>query len=107
MINVGSWHRGFSKPVGLGGLLVALILLVFSTVFVTGLLAQGPVGPDISIVSPSDGFATNQDVIQVEVHFQATANPNDKKQKPTGNVKTVILKIDDTQVARHDNPPQV
>ena len=48
----------------------------------------------------------NSNTIGVAVHFRASANPNDKR-KNTGNVKTVVLKIDDVEVDRHENLPQV
>ena len=55
-----------------------ILFLSFTSILGRSIFAQSDIGPEVSVVSPEDGFATNQDTISVSVHFKATANPNDK-----------------------------
>ena len=85
---------------------VAIILAAFvlgALLMSTGLPAQG-VAPEVSILSPEDGLATNQDTLPVEVAFGSSADPNGEGE-PTGNVSTVVLKLDGVEVNSYDNPP--
>ncbi|MCI5145258.1 MAG: hypothetical protein D3923_06935, partial [Candidatus Electrothrix sp. AR3] len=61
--------------------------------------------PLIEIISPPENIITQNYTPEVRVHFAANANP--KKGKTTGNVKTILLKVNDAEVARYSNPPQI
>lgn len=61
--------------------------------------------PTVKILSPLDGFTTDKDSLEVVVYFKAGTRPKD--QKPTGKVKTVLLKLDDSVVAAHNNPHKI
>jgi RHS repeat-associated protein len=65
----------------------------------------GNPAPKVDIIQPVNNFTTDQNKIDVTISFSASAN--DKKDKPTGNVKTIILKLDAVTVATYNNPPSV
>ncbi len=65
----------------------------------------GNPAPIVAITQPVNNYITNQNSIAVTVSFSATAN--DKKDKPTGSVKTIILKLDTITVATYNNPSAV
>ena len=79
------------------GCLLSTVLLLFWTG--RGAAKNPEVAPDVSITSPSDGSATNAGSVEVEVSFSA-------KDGGKGNVKTVILRANGTEVGRFENPPQ-
>ncbi len=85
---------------------VAIILaaLVFGALLMSAGLPAQEVAPEARIRSPVDGLATNQDTLSVEVAFRASANPNGEGER-TGNVSTVVLKLDGVEVNSYDNPP--
>ena len=83
------------------------VVLMFALFAVPSILAAGKGGPDVSIVSPADGVATDQGLIDVEVAFRASANPTGKAKRTTGNVSTVILPVNGVEVDRYENPRNV
>ncbi|GAH66173.1 unnamed protein product, partial [marine sediment metagenome] len=72
-----------------------------------GSKGKSPVAPYVEITSPAAEFPTNAGEVTVTVHFKADANPTDKKEKATGNVKTIILLLNGKEVARFENKPNV
>ena len=79
-----------------------------SVLLPSGLLyaaSKSDVKPEVSIVQPVAGFATNQATLTVEVSFKSDANST--KSKPTGNVSLVAVLLDDTEITRQTNPPKV
>jgi hypothetical protein len=85
------------KPV----FLIAVILLVAG-----GMAWAQPANPlpQVEILSPQAGYATNQGQLSVAVWFSAY---KDKNGKPVGNVHTVKLLLNGQVVATYQNPPQV
>ncbi|MBI2190350.1 MAG: Ig-like domain-containing protein [Planctomycetes bacterium] len=57
----------------------------------------------VSIVSPADGSFISGNLLSVTVAFSAKL----EKGKFAGNVQTVILKMNGTEVGQYENPPQV
>lgn len=96
--------RTKTKERVLMGGLVLFFCLVLSAAFAAG---NSTVAPTVSITSPQDGFATNQSTLTVTVSFKASANSTGKAQTSTGNVSLLILKINNNEVARFDNPPNI
>ena len=82
-----------SSRLGLG---IAAILFLWTP----SASAKNPdVSPDVNITSPADGTVTNGNTLDVEVSFSG----NDPGQ---GNVQTVILRANGTEVGRFANPPE-
>ena len=89
-------HGKKRAPVSRLGLGVAALLLLS----ISPAPAKNPdVAPDVSITSPVDGTVTSADSLDVTVSFSA-------KDGGQGNVKTVILQANGTEVGRFENPPQ-
>ena len=65
----------FARSYKLAGFAALIALVAATFVLAQIILADEQVGPDVDIVSPTDGFTTNSDVTQVAVHFVVSASP--------------------------------
>lgn len=95
-----------STPPWLVSALLSAVVLV-TLMLVPLVAAQSPVGPDVAVLSPGDGGATNADALNVEVAFRADANSTDGASGPTGNITLVVLLLDGVEAARRYNPADV
>jgi hypothetical protein len=88
-------------------MLKAHVFLIAVVLLVAGSLAWAQPAnplPQIEILSPQAGYATNQNQLPVAVWFSAY---KDKNGKPVGNVHTVKLLLNGQVVGTYQNPPQV
>lgn len=82
-------------------IIVSFIILVSISTFAT----NENIAPQVEITSPKDEFATNVFSIPVTVNFSAYKPGPGKGAQ--GNVTLIVLKMNDKEIGRFDNPPQI
>lgn len=97
----------FLRPRAASEILKLMLLPLLALAAAMPAAAQSKPAPFVTILSPDDGAAMNQEVLEVEVLFRSDANPMGNSKGRTGNVHTVVLFLDGVAVDRYDNPPAV
>lgn len=86
------------------GVAIALVLAIFAPLSLAKGKGKGEknpdVAPEVSITSPEEWAVISEDTLEVVVEFGP-------KEKGKGNVRNILLYLDEAEVARYENPANI